>query len=460
MIKGILVLFILIQMSSVLAVCQKGEKGWEIENLAAKNEVNGVDVNVIARQKLIADHNNRGVRVAYNGVKDQNTLHGLGGVNNVLDVYEAGICNHFEGDFKKQNPNIKVNIVKTDFKGLYVTCTPVGKCEDVVKKNMAKAPAPVFPEPAEDKIKEFKSKGKPLPVFSTTNVIADSYSEGYIKARAANEYGKESTNLLADINHEMSEGLKEATGGKDIAKTQKFKDELAKNIEYARSGAGNKVDPKFNRLISALDTMMETPFAAADDVEKELEAILEKPDGVYTAKTGDDLFVVIKEKGEVKKIIGADARGLGVMNMLTRLDDYTDMQASGKTKFNSLEEVFGSSLNAMKEADKYMDKSMDKYNTILLEELEKMKTDGRTYDQAIGEAHQRYIHETKLDPDLMEMRAGAIHNCGNEPKKIMNRVTVIHNKLKELEKAGIEGSFGTSCIGMEYLVRKAGLNTN
>lgn len=444
-------------MHNAYAICTKTNSGWAIENLASeKKDASGVDLNVLERQKLIGNYDNKGVRVAYNGVKGQNSLYGLGGVNEVLDRYESGICNHFESnDFKKQNPNIKVDIKKTDFKGLYITCTPVGKCEDIVKKNMAKTEAPKFPEPPKDKVQELKKSGKPIPKFSTTSVIANSYSEGYIKARAKSEFGDISDNLLEDINKKMEAGYLEATGGKKIAHTDAFKKELAQNIELARSGSPEKVNPKFRNLISALDVMMETPFAAADNVEKLLEETLSKPDGIYEVKTGDDLFVVVKEKGEVQKIIGADARGLGVTNMLTRLEEYDKIRSAGESKFNSLEDVFKSSINAMGKADEVMDKSMSVYNKFLAEELRNLN--GRSYDQAIGYAHQRYIEETKLDPTLMEMRAGSIQNCGNDPKKIMNRVTAIHNRLKELEKAGIEGSFGTSCLGMEYLVRKAGL---
>jgi hypothetical protein len=75
----------------------------------------------------------------------------------------------------------------------------------------------------------------------------------------------------------------------------------------------------------------------------------------------------------------------------------------------------------------------------------------------IRAAHDKYVALTDLDPELMQIRAGALDDCGKDPKVIMNRVTAIHNRLKLMEKANINGFYGMSCLGTEYFLRLSGL---
>jgi hypothetical protein len=87
----------------------------------------------------------------------------------------------------------------------------------------------------------------------------------------------------------------------------------------------------------------------------------------------------------------------------------------------------------------------------------------KTLDQVIASANNDYIEQIVREKPgsnvkLMEMRAGSVCNCdGQDIKVVMNRITATHNRLKLMEKAGYHGHFGTSCIGVEYWVRKLGI---
>lgn len=409
-----------------------------------------------------------GVRIAFNGMKEMNNFHGLGGVNNSLgcvkEIENADgtitKVNGYEGDlrdrltssdFKKNNPNVDFKIYKTDFKGYFITCSPMPSCSSIISKEVSKVPSPTFPEiPAE------KLEGKSKPNFFISSLEAESYREGYIRARAKDIYGEINLPLNEFIEQEMNEAIKEATGNSPdkVSLSPSFNEELRLNIDKFRTGGIESVDPKLRRLVNALDTLLETPFANADNIEEVLSDAVDSNNRIATAQTGDDLFVVIKDKNGVEKIIGADARGLGITNMTTRLDEFVSRAQSGRV-LSTVDDIYDLSVKAMNKADDIMEKSLSTYNSLLKAELADPR--GRSIDQMIKSAHDNYHQLSSRDPNYMQIRAGAINDCGNHPKKIMDRITAIHNRLKLMEKANIEGFFGMSCLGTEYFLRKAGL---
>lgn len=417
------------------------------------------DEMVATRQVLINNFNNPGFRIAFNGIKEANNSYGLGGVNSGIEGYEKNLCEKLNSDeYKKKFPKAKYSIVKSDFKGYYVNCTPESVCQQIMQDLDKTLPPPLFKD-------EFGNLTEAQD-FKVISAFSKNYQEGYIKARAVATYGDIEEPFHEFIDKQMREGILEATRNKmgfeyNINDTL-LRRELTKNIETFRSEGVEKVNPRFKKLILALDSLLETPYANSNNIEKELSQALDANGSngkktISTAKTGDDLFLIIKDGDQVEKIVGADARGLGVMNMLTRLDAYQRVSPSSSDKkgLQSMGEVFKTSLKAMKIADSYMDKSMTIYEDILRKQI--LANPRLNIEENIAAAHEQYYELAKKDPQMMQIRAGAINDCGKNNKLIMNKITAIHNRLKIFEKAGIEKFFGMSCIGTEYWLRKAGL---
>ncbi|OUR95413.1 hypothetical protein A9Q84_16395 [Halobacteriovorax marinus] len=425
------------------------------------------EASVAFRQALIGNSDNSGVRVAFNGMKEMNNRHGLGGVNSSLDVYQKNLCNKLNSsEFKKSNPNVNVKITKTDFKGYFITCTPKSTCGGAIEVAVSKVPKPRFPDLSPQKLSELKAKPGYLPDSEVFNIFTSegaNYQESYIKARAKATYTNVTEPLHEFIDKEMKQGISRATSSMGLeAQDPKFMSKLSKEIEVFRSTGMGDVDKNFKQLINGLDSLMETPFANSDDIEKELSRAFTAKNSANalgystsTAQTGDDLFIVIKKGDGVEKIVGADARGLGVTNMTTRLTEYLSVTGGGASGFKSMTEVFKTSKGAMLKADKLMEKSLSTYNDIIVKELKNANAKG--IDHILGIAHEKYAKMVELDPELMQIRGGAIDDCGPDNKLIMNRVTAIHNRLKLFEKAGLDGIFGASCLGTEYLLRLRGL---
>jgi hypothetical protein len=416
-----------------------------------------------------------GIRIGFGGIKEMNNFYGLGGVNDILGCKKEVVykdkdgktktkkINGYEGDlrdslkseqFKRSNPNINVEIFKTDFKGYYAVCTPMPSCAVIVQAQIDSVPAPKFPKPATEKL---AGKEHLVDSFTVTSVKGKNYKEAYVDARKIAEFGDDTQALHEYVDKKMKSAIKKATGKKSINKIPvddpTFMKQLSQNIEEFRNKGIDSVDPKFRDLVGVLD-IMESPFASADNIESEISSALQEKGRVTTAKTGDDLFLIVKDGQNVEKIIGADARGLGVTNMTTRFQEYLKFLQSGK-KVENMQDIIDISETAMKSADEIMDKSLSTYNDVLVKELK--SPNGRSIDQMIRAAHDKYVVLTDMNPKLMQIRAGALDDCGKDPKVIMNRVTAIHNRLKLMEKANVNGFFGMSCLGTEYFLRLSGL---
>jgi hypothetical protein len=406
-----------------------------------------------SREQLFNNMNNPGLRVSWNGMKEHNKAFGLGTVNEVIDAHERKLCQQIA----KGNPKAKVKFIKSDFKGYYITCSGSDNCLNEIKSTIQSNSSTTFPD------KETK--------FTMSLADAGNYQEGYIKSRAlaVPEYRQALNSNKAFhqfIDEEVQASIREATKATDLNAIQlndsSFSQELAKNIdEFRSSGDMQKVNPKFRRLITALDVLLEVPFSNSNNVEDELRNAAKGLDGenvgtrsLGTAQSGDDLFVVIKQGQEIERVVGADARGLGVVNMETRYLEYLKNYQAGN-QVENINDLVNISMNAIRSADQLMEDSFKRYEVILKEEIARLN--GADLDKALANTQARYHAESINDSKLMQIRAGAISGCGQDPKCVMDRVTVIHNNLKTMEKAGIDGHFGFNCLASEYLLLKHGL---
>lgn len=387
---------------------------------------------ITERIELFQNEQSPGLRVAMGNMKMANKKYGLGTVNKAIEEYERRLCNSIEKE------KIKVKVSKTDFKGYYLECSPMPRCLQQVEKIAQSVPGPRL------------SEQDSLPM---RNASASNYREGYVKARIQESYPNAKGNLPEFIQKELDAGLKEAqrAGGN-------LQEQLTRNIDLLRSQGEEAVDPAFKRLVTGLDQLLETPFASANNIDKELDLALKGTNGqkvgkyqVSSAMTGDDLFVVIKDGDKIEKVIGVDARGLGTTNMLTRYEEFVKMQQTGG-KITSMDDVFKLSQNGMKQADQMMESSFSSFNKILMEELG--SDSPKSLEKKVQEAHLRYQELQKSDPKLMKMRSGFIAHCDGDRLEVMNRITAIHNQLKELEAKGIDEFYPTSCLGAKYLLLK------
>ena len=454
---------------------------------------------VTARQDLMrADSDTEGVRLAWNGMKDMNKLYKIGTVDAVVQKYEQSLCDGMvDEEFKQKYPKAKVKIQKTDFKGYLITCE--GECDGVDLEKpfrSGKIQNPKFP--VTDEVPEPKT-------FHLSTAPGNNYVNASVNDRVANifnDFDPRGDQDVGDfLDKKMRENILKATGASDMESAAKllaspeFQYTLEGFIEKIRAGGDPKEIPKkYLDLINTMDAY-EIPFEASNNFEKELEdALKTDKDGISNIKIkdakgpftiaraqgGDDMTLVVKDKnGQIVKIVGADARGLGLMNMTTRLKEFVANVQRGENT-NTFQDLLRISGNAISEADKSMFGSMDMYVDVLEYNL---NHSGLTdIDQIVREAHDDYLllgtgtdQEIENNPTLkalkekvgdvrfndiknrlMHMRAGAMNECNASTKTVKDRITTIHNTLKAMEKAGFNGHFGDSCIGIEYWARSLG----
>lgn len=393
-----------------------------------------------ARNELLEKMSNPGLRVSYSGIKEANAKYGLGGVNNAMEAFEKSMCESIKNsEIKKIHPEFEFAIKKSDFKGYYVTCSPTPACLSFIESRLKVLSPPAL-------------QGETI--LETRFAQANNYSEGYLKARVRDSYPNYSDPIEKFIKKELDDALSKLN-----TKSSNFSHELSSGIDLYRKKGSNAVEPKLGRLIKVLD-LLEIPFSNSNNIEDELvKAISYKGQpnagkySVVSAKTGDDLFIIVKEKNEVVKIIGGDARGLGTTNIVARYNMLSGHLRSGKS-IESVNDILTISKNAIKEADALMDHSLTSYYRIMVDEISNNKG---SLDDAIALAHKRYLDLENDTDELMHIRSGAIENCGKDQKIMMNRITTIHNDLKKLESIGVDGFFGMSCLATKYWLLKKGL---
>jgi hypothetical protein len=130
-------------------------------------------------------------------MKEMNKRFGLGGVNAVIANHERTLCNSFQSNtFKNAHPNVRVEFLKTDFKGYYINCTPTPSCVSIINQNISSIEPPRLPNTDV--------------VFNTINTEASNYQEGYVKTRVISEYPNFRPPLLQFIETEMNEAIRVA----------------------------------------------------------------------------------------------------------------------------------------------------------------------------------------------------------------------------------------------------------
>lgn len=405
------------------------------------------------REQILSNENLPGVRIGLGGIKDANTAHGLGKVNKAMSGYEKSICKTLAKSMGEGNTAVKVSIIKTDYKGYYMTCEPMPGC-------------------LEKSVSQIKGELPKIPggsaQLNVSMVTARNYPEGYVQSRFVNAYPEASGSVVDFANKELKEAAQEANGVGNRAQLPEADEEFLKkikaNAEKYRTLGEEAVDKDFRRLVKALDVLVETPYFYSENIEKQLESALHHNGklnmGGYNlsaAQTGDDLFFVVRSGGEVKRVLGADARGLGVENFLARYQELAQDLNKGN-EITGLKDLLDLSTRSMKRADRLMDDSFALYQHLLVKGISR-REEGVSLDDVFASVHKEYNEVAKNRQGLMEIRAGAIGNCGEKPKEILNRISAIHNGLKTLEKAGVDGVFGQSCLGVEHLILKHGLDT-
>jgi hypothetical protein len=393
------------------------------------------------RSALFDNMNNPGVRLAWSGMKEMNKQFGLGGVNAVIANHERTICNRLAS-----TAGVNVEILKTDFKGYYINCTPTPGCVDIVNRQISSITPPKFPN------SEIS--------FNTISTTASNYQEGYVQTRVIAEYPDFRPPLHEFIEREMNEATRLAKAAHPDISEAAFRELLSTNADIYRTDGIASVDQAFQRLVKGLDNLLETPFAGANNIENELLNAMRSTSSftrngyqVSSAITGDDLFIIVKKDGEIVKVIGSDARGLGVTNMMTRYIEY-GAQAS-TNGIRSMNDVFDLSMRAINRADSNMDTSLNRYFSLVEEELQKGQWSN--VDEMIEAAHHRYHSMIEDGADMMVIRSGSIELCGSGQGCLMNKVTALHNRLKVLERLGVDLSYGASCLSIEYTLFLNGL---
>ncbi|MBC75879.1 MAG: hypothetical protein CME64_07675 [Halobacteriovoraceae bacterium] len=405
--------------------------GIELENLTG-------DAQQEARASYIS-RQDPGIRIAVLGIKESNSEYGPGEVNSMISDYEKSMTKALEA--------MDAKVVKTDFKGYYLTCNPSPKC---LEKAMQKLNS-ISPPHQERDVK-----------LGTSQVISNNYREGYMNARIHSHFPDQKEDMHKFISKKLKSSLVKATGqqtpSKDLLQSGDFTKTLGDEIDKFRANGPKAVSPRFRDLVLMLD-LLEIPYSASSDIDKELSSALnakgqKKSLHTVSAQTGDDLFVVIKKGDENLRLVGADARGLGRVNMLTRFQEFASHMLDGDD-IDSMDEVFKLSESAIKIADAMMETSMKKYEEILNKELRFARPEN--LDEALEKAHAKYNLAQSDDINLMQIRAGALDKCNKNQAQLMNRIGALHKRLKMLEGAGIENAYGSSCLGLELQLLRKGL---
>jgi hypothetical protein len=391
------------------------------------------------RQALIANGNNPGMRIHMGEMKQMNKLHGIGSVNAAILNYEQHLVKGVD-QLVASNPEMQVSISKSDFKGYYVSCRPDPQCLKPFQSFMDRGPQAI----------KLPNGGG----LSLTTTKASSYTKAYIKTRVMKNYpGYDGKNpsLEKFLQKKMVEANRVGKVPLGV---------LEENISILRRKGMGGVEPSLRKMVVLLDSM-EVPFAGANNLDVELDRALKTNRGTLlgngfslsTAQSGDDLYIVIKDKSnKAIKVVGADVRGLGVANMSARYEEFLDIyRRTGKLV--TLDDVVDLSTKGIYRADERMFASMRKYQEVLEGVLGNATNLGPSkIDELLELAHGRYVALSQEATHLMPIRGAAIDSCRTQ--NCLNKMTFQHNLLKEMEEMGVGTHFGDSCLGNFYWLRK------
>ena len=403
-------------------------------------------INVSERIEFINKNSLSGIRLHIGGIKEANKV-GSGNVNETIESFQKQVKQELELNLKNNNQGIShIHFFKTDFKGYYITCQPITNNFDCRKKisqilNPLTTSTLVVKNPSEKKA-----------ALHITQAIADNYKEGYIKARFIANFDdfKPDQDLNQFITSKTQEIIK-------LYQEKKINPEKLKEAIsiYRREGLDKVTELDYQKAILLLDAL-EVPYATSSNLEQSLHQIIKHSRGpielkngitISQAMSGDDLYILIKDaNGMNVDLIGVDARGLGVTNMMTRIET---LIGSSKA-ISKADDIIDLSLTAIKRADTIMFESMKTYIDQLEKKLnqELPSTDHITSPQLhdrlleiLKKADMEYNHMASSAPNLMLMRAARLNpeniDSITDVRDSMNLMSKLHNQAKIYEETGV-----------------------
>ena len=395
------------------------------------------------RTDLMEKENNAGVRIALTGIKGNNSRYGTATVNQTIAKYITKIC--------KKLPNME--LIKTDFKGFYIECGATTNCASKIQEIIKSSGSIKFPVGDE--------------VLGIESVTANNYKEGYLKARLKSTYPDFKEPMDQFINEKIDKVLVEHN---KLLSSSDAEEVIGRHIDSFRKDGIESVPKKFHDLINIMDATLETPFHSSQNIDILMEQALEATktseiDGkkptvigdylITSAQTGDDKFIVIKKGNEVVKVIGADARGLGKVNMIERIKELRRHKKANGIGALSMKDIIRIGDNATTNANVVMDISLDTYEESIIDAIR--SAPDKDIDELIKIGNEVYDEKVLVDGDMMHMRTTILSDCGTDKDKIMNQVSALHKRQKIFETYGRKVDIGASCIGLEYFLLQKGL---
>ena len=155
------------------------------------------------------------------------------------------------------------------------------------------------------------------------------------------------------------------------------------------------------------------------------------------------------------KVIGADARGLGKVNMIERIKELRRHKKANGIGALSMKDIIRIGDNATTNANVVMDISLDTYEESIIDAIR--SAPDKDIDELIKIGNEVYDEKVLVDGDMMHMRTTILSDCGTDKDKIMNQVSALHKRQKIFETYGRKVDIGASCIGLEYFLLQKGL---
>ena len=402
--------------------------------------------NISKRIELINNNSLSGIRLHIGGVKEANKA-GAGYVNETIETFQNQVKQELELRLKNNNQGISnIHFLKTDFKGYYITCQPITKSYDC-RKRVSQILNPLITDALVVKNPDGKKAA-----LHIKQAMANNYKEGYIKARFMANFDDYKPNQ--DINQFATSKTQEIIKLHQEKKITSEKLKEAISI-YRREGLDKVTDLNYQKAILLLDAL-EVPYATSNNLEQSLHQIIKRSRGsirlksgitIGQALSGDDLYILIKDaSGANVDLIGVDARGLGVTNMMTRFE----MLIESPKAIRSMGDITDLSLAAIKRADTIMFDSMGTYIDQLAKKINQELENVDHYSpqmlrnrllETLKKADIEYNQMASRNPSLMLMRAARLN-----PEKIdsitdvrdsMNLMSKLHNQAKIYEETGV-----------------------
>ncbi|MCB9059972.1 MAG: hypothetical protein H6622_00450 [Halobacteriovoraceae bacterium] len=453
------------------------------------------DIDIIKARNVYLEDKAPGVRFVFNGLKGFNTSVGQGSADDFTKPIMNKLCEVLEAEGNAEN-KFKYKILDLDYKGVFITCTPMSSClqnlydhRDEAGNLLRKSPLSIIsdsvnevtsfhynkkfvPEKPREIVKnpllngfgvfltkklksytEDKNFDRNKVNFSMNYAGGSSYPESYINARAKFEYPNYKEPVADFLKEEYKRAEEELrrNGIKLDLKNEQFLADLDKMIDLYRKGYPLEDLKGFGPFIKIYDIFFEIPYKSATSLANTLQLLLtSKPQKVFKngysvekITSGDDMYIVIKKDGVPVNVLGGDARGLGKLNIISRAIRHQE-----NLNINNIDDLFKTADDALDDANLLMGESLDKFYDIVKKLIEGLENDN--VELALEKSYSIYLKEQRNNPDLMMIRAGLISEGLENNKSVQNRLSTLFNLLKDLEEYGYGTFLGKSCLSLEY----------